>query len=65
MPREIKCPTCRKETAWEDNPYRPFCSDRCRVIDLGSWAQERYRISGEEREIPSDDDEDEEARKRQ
>ncbi len=65
MPREIKCPTCRKETPWENNPYRPFCSDRCRVIDLGSWVQERYRIPGEEREIRSDDDEDEEARKRQ
>ena len=32
---------------WEDNPHRPFCSERCRVIDLGSWASERYRIAGE------------------
>lgn len=65
MPRKVKCPTCRKETAWEDNPYRPFCSDRCRVIDLGGWAQERYRIPGEEFDIRSDDEEDEETRKRQ
>ena len=65
MPRKVKCPTCRKEIAWEDNPYRPFCSDRCRLIDLGGWAQERYRIPSEEHDIRSDDEEDEETRKRQ
>jgi uncharacterized protein len=65
MSRKIKCPTCRKETVWENNPYRPFCSDRCRVIDLGGWAQERYRIPAEEPEIGSDDGEDQETRKRQ
>jgi len=65
MPRKIKCPTCRKETAWENKPHRPFCSDRCRLIDLGRWAQEGYRIPGEEFDIRSDDEEDEEARKRQ
>ena len=60
MPRIIKCPTCRKETTWEDNPYRPFCSDRCRIIDLGAWSQERYRIPGEEIDFNlGDDDEDE------
>ncbi len=47
MPLHVKCPTCRKETAWEDNPHRPFCSERCRLIDLGQWLEERYRISGE------------------
>ncbi|HEX7228881.1 MAG TPA: DNA gyrase inhibitor YacG [Candidatus Binatia bacterium] len=64
MSHKVKCPTCRKETVWENNPYRPFCSDRCRIVDLGAWAQERYRIPGEE-EIRSDDGEDEETRKRQ
>jgi hypothetical protein len=64
MSHKIKCPACRKETVWEDNPYRPFCSDRCRVIDLGAWVQERYRIPGEESEICSDEGEDEETRKR-
>ncbi|HLN83859.1 MAG TPA: DNA gyrase inhibitor YacG, partial [Candidatus Binatia bacterium] len=29
MPRKVKCPTCRNETTWENNPHRPFCSDRC------------------------------------
>jgi uncharacterized protein len=60
MPRQVKCPTCRKETPWEDNPHRPFCSDRCRLIDLGAWAGERYRIPAEEFEPAADDgDEDE------
>ena len=43
--RKINCPTCRKKTLWENNPHRPFCSERCRLIDLGQWADEGYRIS--------------------
>jgi endogenous inhibitor of DNA gyrase (YacG/DUF329 family) len=45
--RAVRCPTCRRETPWEGNPHRPFCSDRCRVLDLAAWADERYRIAGE------------------
>jgi len=41
------CPRCRAKTAWEGNPYRPFCSARCRSIDLGSWADEEFRVPGE------------------
>ncbi len=37
MPLTVKCPTCRDETAWENNPHRPFCSERCQLIDLGAW----------------------------
>ena len=58
-PRHVKCPNCRKETPWENNPHRPFCSERCRLIDLGTWAQERYRIPAEEIDVGLDDDEDE------
>jgi len=50
----IKCPECKKETAWEDNPFRPFCSERCRLIDLGTWASEGYRIAGEKKALPED-----------
>ncbi len=39
-----KCPLCRRETTWEENPYRPFCSERCQTIDLGRWASEEYRV---------------------
>ncbi|MCB1692174.1 MAG: DNA gyrase inhibitor YacG [Pseudomonadales bacterium] len=36
---KVKCPTCQKDVRWtSDNIYRPFCSERCRLIDLGEWA---------------------------
>jgi hypothetical protein len=38
------CPTCRKPAAWEGNPHKPFCSERCRLRDLGAWSAEAYRI---------------------
>jgi len=44
---KIKCPTCKRWTEWRDNPYRPFCSERCKLIDLGKWVAEEYRIEGE------------------
>ena len=40
----MKCPICGAPTTWKDNPDRPFCSERCRVIDLGNWASEEYRV---------------------
>jgi len=59
VPVTVKCPTCGKEAAWKDNPYRPFCSDRCQLIDLGAWTEERYRIPAEEPEsLPGDEDDD-------
>jgi endogenous inhibitor of DNA gyrase (YacG/DUF329 family) len=60
MPLTVKCPTCRKETAWENNPHRPFCSKRCQLIDLGAWTEERYRIPGDDGEALLDDQEDDE-----
>lgn len=45
---KIKCPVCKKVTTWEENPHRPFCSERCKLIDLGKWASEEYRIEGKE-----------------
>lgn len=39
-----RCPLCRRETTWDDNPWRPFCSERCQIIDLGKWASEEYGI---------------------
>jgi uncharacterized protein len=44
----MKCPTCEKETQYEGNPYRPFCSERCKLIDLGKWAGEEIRIPTKE-----------------
>lgn len=45
---KLKCPTCRQTTAWQDNPHRPFCSNRCRMLDLGCWADEEYRVPSED-----------------
>ena len=44
----IKCPTCQQPTVWQDNPYRPFCSRRCRMLDLGCWVDEEYRVPAED-----------------
>ncbi|MDF7669968.1 DNA gyrase inhibitor YacG [Orbaceae bacterium ESL0721] len=41
----VKCPTCQKLVEWSENsPFRPFCSKRCQLIDLGEWAAESHRI---------------------
>lgn len=46
--RIVACPTCRKSVPWSgDNPYRPFCSERCHLIDLGAWAEGRHHIPGD------------------
>ena len=47
IPRIIKCPECGKSTEYSDkNPFRPFCSERCKTKDTASWASESYRIKG-------------------
>jgi uncharacterized protein len=41
----VSCPTCKKLSTYNtNNPFRPFCSERCKMIDLGDWANENYRI---------------------
>ena len=41
----VTCPQCGKPAVYSpDNPFRPFCSERCRLIDLGAWASESYRV---------------------
>jgi endogenous inhibitor of DNA gyrase (YacG/DUF329 family) len=41
-----KCPRCGQEAERESNPFRPFCSERCRLIDLGRWVSGSYSIPG-------------------
>ena len=44
-PRLVSCPRCGAQAAWiEENPYRPFCSERCKLIDLGAWATEKHKV---------------------
>lgn len=53
--RKIKCPQCGRLTFFSpENPFRPFCSERCRLIDLGQWAEESYRIPVEQNSVSSD-----------
>lgn len=59
MPSEVKCPTCGKAVEWsEKSPFRPFCSKRCQLIDLGEWANEEKRIPGNDANTTRWDDTD-------
>lgn len=52
------CPVCSTITRYHpDNPNRPFCSERCRLIDLGQWFEEGYRVAGESAEIDPSEEE--------
>jgi uncharacterized protein len=52
MAKRVTCPTCEREITWsEEYAYRPFCSERCRLIDLGAWLSERRVIPGKEPEF--------------
>lgn len=50
MALSVNCPSCGKAVVWDadQSPFRPFCSDRCRLIDLGGWAAEQHRIATDE-----------------
>lgn len=46
MSLTVSCPTCNNQVKWvSENEFRPFCSKRCQLIDLGDWAQENHKIS--------------------
>jgi hypothetical protein len=51
----VACPTCQRPVEWSDaSPWRPFCSERCKLLDLGAWMSEQRAIPGEE--LPPDCD---------
>lgn len=46
--RRVPCPTCRRPALYSPaNPYRPFCTQRCRDADLGAWANESFRLAAD------------------
>ena len=48
MVKIVQCPQCDNDVAWQqDQPWKPFCSERCKLIDLGEWASEGHKIAGE------------------
>lgn len=53
---KVNCPQCGGESVWSaDNAFRPFCSERCKLIDLGAWASESYRVPVQESTEPQPD----------
>lgn len=49
LTRKVNCPTCQKIVAWTaENKHRPFCCERCKLIDFGDWATEKHVIPGNE-----------------
>lgn len=59
---KVNCPKCQKEVLWnKTSVYRPFCSKRCKLLDLGAWATEEHAIPGEDQAeefsiTPADED---------
>ncbi|MGA8705475.1 MAG: DNA gyrase inhibitor YacG [Steroidobacteraceae bacterium] len=63
MPTRLNCPTCQRQIVWSDEyPYRPFCSERCRLIDLGAWLSEQRAIADKEPEFSNDTPDDDQTR---
>ena len=56
MARVVSCPRCGKSVEWTpENSFRPFCSERCKLIDFGAWATEKYRVPvTEDKDQPED-----------
>lgn len=57
QPLIVKCPTCKRPVPWSNEQrFKPFCSERCKLIDLGEWASEEKRIPGESLILDSDEE---------
>jgi endogenous inhibitor of DNA gyrase (YacG/DUF329 family) len=55
--RRVRCPGCGRDSEFAPtNPYRPFCSERCKSGDFGAWASERYRVEAPASSAPAPDD---------
>jgi endogenous inhibitor of DNA gyrase (YacG/DUF329 family) len=58
-PITVKCPNCKRPVAWiPEEEFKPFCCERCKLIDLGEWAMEEKIIPGESLELENDEGED-------
>ena len=55
MVATLQCPHCLGPSQWEENPYRPFCCERCRLLDLGRWMKGDYRIAGEPAQLSDEE----------
>jgi len=51
----VKCPHCSKEVEFTGNEFRPFCSERCKLLDFGAWADEEYAFASDVSELSEED----------
>jgi hypothetical protein len=51
----VKCPTCGREAEYTGNEFRPFCSERCKLIDFGAWADEEFALPAETETLSEED----------
>ena len=51
----VKCPSCGEQAKYEGNEFRPFCSERCKLIVFGAWADEEYNLPAESNEMTEED----------
>ena len=51
----VKCPSCLRETEFTGNEFRPFCSERCKLLDFGAWADEEFRLPTQENALSEED----------
>ncbi|MDP5238455.1 DNA gyrase inhibitor YacG [Uliginosibacterium sp. 31-16] len=55
-PRLVSCPHCGKSVLWTpESRFRPFCSERCKLIDIGAWASGAYVVPGQETPLPDEE----------
>jgi len=58
-PLIVKCPNCGRSVSWiPEQQFKPFCSERCKLIDLGEWAMEEKRIPGQSVQTENDSEDD-------
>lgn len=51
----VKCPTCSKKIEYSNNKFRPFCTERCKLLDFGEWAEENFRFPAETSSLTESD----------
>ncbi len=51
----VTCPTCGKRVEYEGNEFRPFCTERCKLLDFGAWADEEFAIPTQEATLTDED----------
>ena len=52
---QVKCPSCGNRTEYEGNEFRPFCSERCKLLDFGAWADEEYALPTQDTALTEED----------